>query len=258
MSALRVIHDDAELVAVNKPAGLLVHRSAIDARETRFAVQLLRDQLGKLVYPVHRLDRPTSGVLLFALCKEAARRLADSFAAGGMSKTYVAVVRGWLPDHGDIDYPLTEEPAFRSAPGPRPVPQPARTSFDRLATAEMPWPCPGHPSSRYCLVAVRPHTGRMHQIRRHLKHVFHPVIGDVRHGDGLHNRHFRTQLGSTRLLLHASELSFQHPSTGQRLTLRAPVGDDFLRVVDALGWSEWLPGGLVAQRLPPSNIGGGP
>jgi tRNA pseudouridine65 synthase len=256
MTELVVLHQDQDLVAIDKPAGMLVHRSAIDAGERHFAMQVLRDQLGQRVYPAHRIDRPTSGVLLFALSAEAARSLSRSFAEGAVRKTYVAVVRGWLTEQGCIDYPLAEEPAFRASPASAAAAVPARTSYRPLATAQMPWPSAKHDTSRYCLAAAYPHTGRMHQIRRHLKHIYHPVIGDVRHGDGLHNRQFRERLGCARLLLHAAELSFPHPATGERLTVRAPLGGEFLRVLDAMGWYAVLD---EAQRLPPSaGRDGGP
>jgi tRNA pseudouridine65 synthase len=254
MTALQVLHRDHDIVAVDKPAGMLVHRSPLDAGETQFAMQLLRDQLGMRVYPAHRLDRPTSGVLLFALSPEAARSLGRSFADGQAHKTYLAVVRGWLPEQGCIDYALVEEPAFRADPARAREALSSRTSYRRLAVAERPWPSANHETSRYCLAAVFPHSGRTHQIRRHLKHVYHPVIGDVRHGDGLHNRHFRTRLGCERLLLHAAELSFPHPGTGERVTVRAPLGGEYLDVLDAMGWRE---APEDSRRLPPSMGSGG-
>lgn len=237
---LEILYRDDDLVAVNKPSGLLVHRSEIDRRETRFVLQLVRDQLGQWVYPVHRLDRPTSGALLFALNREAARRLGEAFAAGAVEKTYLAVVRGIPPEEGIIDYPLTEELDRHSDRLARPDkgPQPAVTEFRRLATVELPCPVGRYATSRYSLVEARPKTGRKHQLRRHFKHLFHPLIGDTKHGEGRHNRFFRDSYDCHRLLLAAVEITLPHPQTGKPLTIVAPLEKSFAAVIEKLGWSE--------------------
>lgn len=232
---LDILYVDEHLVAVDKPAGLLVHRSPIDRRETRFLLQILRDQLGQWVYPLHRLDKATSGVLLFGLNPEAARIMTERFAAGDLDKSYLAVARGVVKPAGTIDYPLVEEPErFRNEAGREP--RQAVTAYRRLAEIELPFAVSRYPTSRYSLVEVRPRTGRRHQIRRHFKHIFHPLIGDTRFGEGRHNRFFREQFGSHRLLLHATELSFRHPLSGFRVTARAPVPGDFSALLDQLGW----------------------
>jgi tRNA pseudouridine65 synthase len=198
---LRVLHLDAELVAIDKPAGLLVHPSALDAHEDRTALQLLRDQLGERVWPLHRLDKATSGVLLFARNAEAARRWGMAFEAGEVRKAYVALVRGWPGERGEIDYPLARDPELPSADQPR---LDAVTRFERLAVFDWPFSVDGrHPSSRYALVQVEPLTGRRHQIRRHFKHIAHPLVGDTTHGKGAHNRAVAKWLGIDRLWLHA-------------------------------------------------------
>ncbi|MFP5504612.1 MAG: tRNA pseudouridine(65) synthase TruC [Gammaproteobacteria bacterium] len=235
---LNILYRDDQLIAIDKPAGLLVHRSLIDRHETRFAVQLLRDQIGRRVYPVHRLDKPTSGVLLFALSEDAARRMGATFETDAVRKTYLAVVRGYTEEHGHIDYPLREERdrMTDALADPDKPAQPAITDYRRLATLELPVTDGRHPTSRYSLLAVAPRTGRRHQIRRHMKHLFHPVIGDTTHGDGRHNRIFREHLHCRRLLLTALELRFPHPGSGMELRIRAPLDAEFARIAALFGW----------------------
>jgi len=242
---LAVVHRDEHLCAVHKPSGLLVHRTPLERCATRFAVQLLRDQLGCQVHPVHRLDRGTSGVLLFALDRDAARATSAQFRAGAVAKRYVAVVRGHPPLAGTIDHPLARpyDGHEHHPPGREGAkPQRAVTRYRRLAVAELPHAVDRYPSSRYALLELRPETGRRHQIRRHLKHVSHPVIGDATYGKGRHNRLFARLFCSNRLLLVCVELRLTHPATGKLLVLAAPPADDFIRVTDALGWSHALPG----------------
>ncbi|MCB1702640.1 MAG: tRNA pseudouridine(65) synthase TruC [Pseudomonadales bacterium] len=246
-----LIYRDEHLVAVNKPSGLLVHRSPIDRHETRFALQMVRDQVGQHVYPVHRLDKPTSGVLLFALSSENARRLAAQFSAGEVRKHYLAVVRGYSPEAGTIDYPLVEEldrlaDRDRIARGRQRDGQAAVTHYQRLATAEIAVAVDRYPQTRYSLVALRPETGRKHQLRRHMKHIGYPVIGDAKHGKGVHNRFFQKQYDCHRLLLACTALEVSHPSTGVALTLRAGLDEPFLRVLDAFDWRRALPAWLQA------------
>jgi tRNA pseudouridine65 synthase len=240
---LNILYRDDALIAVDKPAGLLVHRSLVDRHERRFAVQLLRDQIGARVYPLHRLDKPTSGVLMFALSPAAARRMGSLFDQQLVRKSYLAVVRGYTAEQACIDYPLREEldrisdvqaSADKTA-------QPAVTDYRRLATLELAVSDGRHPSSRYSLLAVYPLSGRKHQIRRHMKHIFHPIVGDTTHGDGRHNRIFREQLDCARLLLAAAELRFTHPDSGEPIRIRAPLDDAFAAVVARFGWTGDLP-----------------
>jgi tRNA pseudouridine65 synthase len=245
---LEILHCDEDLVAVNKPAGLLVHRSPIDPRETRFALQLLRDQLGHRVYPVHRLDKPTSGILLFGQTPEAAAALAGQFAHRSAGKTYIAIVRGWCPEQGTIEHPLTESRDTATGfGGPlQPRTQDAVTLFQRLATADLPIAVDRYPSTRYSLVLLRPITGRRHQLRRHLKHISHPIIGDANHGKGIHNRFFQRHFNCHRLLLACIRLNLQHPTQGCALQLRARPGSEFEVVAAALGWQSALEAALAA------------
>lgn len=238
MDELPILYRDDYLVAVNKPSGLLVHRSPIDRHETRFALQLVRDQIGQRVYPVHRLDKPTSGVLLFGLSGEMARQVSQQFAARQVHKAYLAVVRGWCPAEGEIDYPLKEQldkHADRDRRQQR-GPQEAVTRFRRLATVEIPVAVDRYPQSRYSLVALNPETGRKHQLRRHMKHIGHPIIGDAKHGKGVHNRFFQQEYECHRLLLACTGMTLTHPVTGEALKLEADLDKQFLNVLSAFGW----------------------
>ena len=236
---IEILYQDDLLVAVNKPAGLLVHRSAIDRHETRFALQIVRDQIGQRVYPFHRLDKPTSGVLLFALNSEVARQMMEAFSSGDIKKRYVAVVRGYTPEEELIDYPLKEQlDRMTDAKANRDKPaQEAVTAYKRLATVELPFAVGRYATARYSLLSLMPQTGRKHQIRRHMKHIFHPIVGDTTHGDGRHNSFFREQFGCHRLLLSATNLTFKHPATGEMLSVDAPLDEGFAHIVQELGWA---------------------
>ena len=240
---LTILYRDQHLIAIDKPSGLLVHRSEIDRRETRFAVQLLRDQIGQQVFPVHRLDRGTSGVLLFALDSDTARLLNQDFAAKQPAKTYLAVVRGHPADSGDIDHAITRQPDEREyVHGNAQLnAQPAFTRYRTLARCTLPYAVDRYPQSRYALVELHPETGRRHQLRRHLKHIAHPIIGDATHGKGVHNRFFQQQFNVGRMLLHAVELSIRHPHSGETLTITAPLTGDFAHLLHELGWAGALP-----------------
>ena len=238
---LDILYRDDFLVAINKPAGLLVHRSDIDRHETRFAVQLLRDQIGQRVHPLHRLDKGTSGVLLFALDSASAREVGGQFERNEIGKRYLAIVRGWPPEAGVIDHALSRQfddyGRKFSADSPTEA-LPAVTGYRRLATVELPDAVDRYPTARYALVELLPKTGRQHQLRRHLKHIAHPIIGDATWGKGIHNRFFQQRFGCGRLLLACTGIELRHPQDGRTLTIAAPPGDDFSRVAGALGWSE--------------------
>jgi len=233
---LPILYQDDALVVVNKPSGLLVHRSPIDRHETRFAVQLLRDQLGRHVFPVHRLDKGTSGALAFALDKATATAVAEQFAGKQVRKNYVAIVRGWPPVSGVIDHPLDAvQDAY--APTADCTPKPCRTAFRTLATVELPVRVDRYPTSRYALVELEPETGRRHQLRRHLAHLSHPIVGDSTYGKGRHNRLFAERYGVCRLLLACVGLEFMHPSTGATVSVRADAGPEFVALRQLLPWT---------------------
>jgi tRNA pseudouridine65 synthase len=227
---LEILHRDDQLVAVAKPSGLIVHPSHI-ATDRDTCMSRLRNQIGRWVYPVHRLDRGASGVLVFGLEPESARVLATAFAGRLVRKQYLAVVRGVPPAAGEIDHPLPPETGDGA-------PLEARTAFRRLAEVELPYPVGRYPVARYALVLAEPETGRMHQIRRHLAHLRYPIVGDVNYGDGKHNRLFRERLGVRRLLLHARALELPHPRTGERIRIEAPLTEELAALFRTLGFTD--------------------
>ncbi|MBL1411402.1 pseudouridine synthase [Sphingobacterium faecale] len=222
---LEILYQDEFLIAINKPHGLLVHRSSIANDASEFALQMLRDQIGRPVYPAHRLDRKTGGVLLFTLDKETDRLTQPLFAENKMDKSYLAVLRGFCPEQGCIDYPLLKENGTS---------QNAITHFRRLAQAEIAIPLGKFDTSRYSLVEATPQTGRMHQLRRHFAHIFHPIIGDRPHGCNKQNKLWKERFDMDTMLLHASNLSFQHPRTGQKIEIRADLQSSFIKALDIL------------------------
>jgi tRNA pseudouridine65 synthase len=238
MKKLPILYQDEFLVAVNKPSGLLVHRSDIARHETEHAMKIVRNQLRQWVYPFHRLDRSTSGVLVFALDQETARRMTQLFTNDKIFKNYLAVVRGHTRDEELIDHPLkehwdkmTDQKADKDKPG-----QQAITEYRRLATVELPQAVGPYATARYSLLQVKPRTGRNHQIRRHMKHVFHPVVGDTTYGDGKHNDFFRKNFNCRRLLLHANRIEFIHPYTCAHIIIQAPLDETFSTLLKALDW----------------------
>ncbi len=209
-----ILFDDDALVVADKPSGMLVHRGW--ARDEEVLMMVVRDQLGRWVYPVHRLDRGTSGAVLLALDKDVARRLQEQFVAGRVEKRYLALVRGVPPESGVIDHPVPKVPKGERVP--------AVTEYRRLGVFE-----------RFALVEARPRTGRLHQIRRHFKHLSHPLVGDVQYGKGDINRHFRERFGLHRLALHALEIAFDHPRDGRRITVQAPLPVDLSGPLGEMG-----------------------
>ncbi|MEF9944729.1 MAG: pseudouridine synthase [Burkholderiaceae bacterium] len=248
---LSIIYQDDHLVVIDKPAGLLVHRSEIDRHETRFAVQLLRDQIGRRVIPVHRIDKGTSGLLVFCFDPGMAARLGEQFASRVVDKRYLAVVRGHSPQDLLIDHALAPpiDPYLRA---PEKAAQPARTWLARVATIEVPVAVDRYPSSRYALVVLEPETGRRHQLRRHMKHIAHPIVGDATYGVGRHNRMIAAEFGVARLLLAAARLRFAHPASGVELDLRCAPGDGFADLLAAFQWQGAAAAALATPwREPP-------
>lgn len=235
---LKILYQDDFLVAIDKPAGLFVHRSFMDKHEIYFALQMLRDQIGQHVYPVHRLDRPTSGVLLFALSSDVARLMGEVFSQRQVKKRYIAITRGHLTGQAVIDYALKEK---LDRLGDKQVaidkePQDAISEYNSVATATLSVPLGKFPSVRYSLVELSPLTGRRHQLRRHLAHLRHPIIGDINYGDNKQNPFFIKQFGFKRLMLHAKLLSFVHPVTQQNLKIEAPLDEQWQAVFEQLAW----------------------
>jgi len=226
-----VMYRDEALAVVDKPARLMAHDSALARGEHDFLADRLRRQFGQPVHLVHRLDRATSGCLLLAFDRDTARALGEQFMGRTVEKTYLAVCRGWPEPASDtIDHPLDGGPG-------KPEKKPAQTSYRVLATGAMPWAWGEHTESRFSLVECRPLTGRFRQIRRHLKHRHHHLIGDTSHGDGARNRQFRMHLSVHRMLLHAWRLRFAHPADGRAMTVEAPLDDEFMNACRAFGWA---------------------
>jgi tRNA pseudouridine65 synthase len=218
MGLLNIIYEDAAIVAVEKPDGILVHRSRI-SRDHVFLLQLVRDQVGQFVFPVHRLDRPTSGVILFAKSSEYAKKLGEQFSNREIQKKYIAVVRGETKEDFFVDYPIADEPGLEK--------KEATTEFHVLKNAFFEYQINDYPIVKYTVLEAYPKTGRMHQIRKHLKHVHHPIIGDTKYGDGKHNRAFREHFNIRRLLLHAQEITFANPLDDQTMTLSSNLPREF-------------------------------
>lgn len=231
MTPIDILYQDDALIAVNKPAGLPVHRSKMVNDAEHYLVDVLREQVGGNVYLAHRLDRATSGVLLVARSSEVAAALGEQFMGRDVHKQYLVVVRGWPePAAGVVDYPL---PGSRET-GPR---REARTHYQRLATVEVPIELGRYPQQRYALLLAAPETGRFRQIRKHLAHLNHPVIGDCQHGRSDHNRLYKQHFACHRMLLHAWKLDFHHPASGTPMTLEAPLDAEYTALLERLGWS---------------------
>lgn len=224
-TSLSILYQDEYLVAVNKPCGYLVHRSPI-ARDAEFIVlQILRDQIGKHVYPIHRLDRKTSGVLLFALDQDSNRALGKDFADHNVVKEYTAIVRGWIAEEGRVDYKLTNDSGKT---------QEAVTNFERTSRYEIDLALGHFSTSRYSHIEVFPETGRMHQIRKHMNHLRHPILGDRPHGCSKQNRLWKAEYNLTDMLLHARSLTITHPQTKEMIKIEAPYFSEYERVVSIL------------------------
>ncbi len=229
---LEILYQDEYFIAINKPSGLLVHRSPIDRHETRFAIQLLRDQIGQYVYPLHRLDKPTSGVLFFALDKESTNLVSEQFKNNTIQKTYLAVVRGYTDDEGIIDHALKEKLdkiADKDSREDKEA-QEAVTHYKTLARTELDYAVGRYDKVRYSLVELKPKTGRKHQIRRHMKHISHHLLGDTKYGRGEHNKLIRAEFDCHRMLLHASELKLYHPYLKKDITIKAGLDETFSKI----------------------------
>lgn len=225
---LEILYQDDYLVAINKPHGLLVHQSPIARDASEFAIQLLRDQINQKVFPVHRLDRKTSGVLLFALDKETNQHLTQQFTDKTTEKTYWAILRGFASNEMTIDYNLFNDSG---------VEQTAVTHFKTLQTSEINLPHGKHQTSRYSFVEAKPETGRMHQLRKHFAHILHPILGDRPHGCNKQNKLWLEKHNMNTMMLHAKTLTFTHPKTLEKITIHANPSDEFLRVAHILKFS---------------------
>ncbi|MGB4839826.1 MAG: pseudouridine synthase [Saprospiraceae bacterium] len=224
-----ILFEDDYLIAVNKPAGIFVHRSSLDPSATIFMVQEIRNQIGIRVYPVHRLDRKTSGVLLMAKNKEVQSVINEMFRLKGIQKKYLAIVRGYIPEQGTIDYPLKNDSGKI---------QEAVTSYINLKKVEINESSGRFDTARYSLVEVRPVTGRMHQIRKHLSHIFHPIIGDRPHGCNKQNKFFLERFQLKEMMLHATQLTFMHPISEKEIIISSNFSGEFARIYTELGFNK--------------------
>jgi tRNA pseudouridine65 synthase len=235
---LKILYQDEYLVAVDKPPGLFVHRSFMDKDEIYFALQLIRDQIGQYVYPLHRLDRPTSGVLLFSLTQDVARLMGQAFSERKIKKTYFALTRGHLLNEGVIDHPLKEkldDLGDKNVSRDKDA-QSAETFYKSVAIASLPVALGKYASVRYSLIKCQPHTGRRHQIRRHLAHLRHPIIGDINYGDNKQNPFFGEHFGFKRLMLMAKQVEFIHPVTGQDMLIEAEFDEQWQQIFNVFEW----------------------
>jgi tRNA pseudouridine65 synthase len=232
---ISIIFRDEHLIVVHKPPGLLVHRSPIDKHETRFLLQILRDQIGQYVYPIHRLDKPTSGLIMFALDPETAKNMSLALEAQTIKKTYIALVRGYVEAEQVIDYPLVEQlDKMTDNLQKQNDPKPAMTELTPLAHLEMPFAVARYQTGRFSLLRLTPKTGRKHQLRRHMAHIRHPIIGDTTHGDGKQNRYAQQHMHIDRLALCATQLSFTHPYSEQAITLKTTLDTSLLQIQSLL------------------------
>ena len=235
---LSVIYQDEYMIAIHKPAGLLVHKSPIDKQETLFAVQLTEETIGQKVFPIHRLDKATSGLLLFALDPTTARILSDQFMNHTIQKTYLAICRGWTDESGYIEHALKykrDKIAEKMKREPL-EPQSAETAYKTLSTTSIEHTIGRYQQQRYSLLELQPRTGRKHQLRRHMNHIVHPIIGDTKYGDRHHNHFFNEWLGQHRLYLAATNLKLIHPISQQELEIKAPLETSFQSAIDALNF----------------------
>ncbi len=222
-----ILYEDDALIAINKPTGILVHRTRI-SEDTQFVLQLLRDQINQRIYPIHRLDRATSGVLIFGKNKKGASQLSEQFRAKKVEKQYLGIIRGYVETEATIDYPLAREIGLPK--------KEAISHYRRVAQTEIQVPIGRYETARYSLVEVRIETGRRHQIRRHFSHLRHPIIGDKKHGDVKHNKHWANEFGIARMLLHAQHMQFNHPETGKNILIYAPINSAFQQALDLLNF----------------------
>lgn len=232
---LNVLYQDSHIIAIDKPAGLLVHRSPIDKKETRFAVQTLRDQIGRHVFPAHRLDRPTSGVLLFSFDGKIAARLGEQMMGKQVLKEYHAIVRGYVRGTGMIDYALKYrfDKIADKHRRQQPLPQQATTVYSAIKHFELPFPVGKYQTARYSLVKLNPTTGRKHQLRRHMAHIRHPIVGDTTHGDGKQNKFMQNAFNFRNLALTCSQMGFYHPVNGKWMTVSANMPDTMMNTLNA-------------------------
>lgn len=219
---LKILRQTREVVAVHKPSGLVTYS---DTPGVAGAKEVLEKQLGRRLFPVHRIDKDTCGVLVFALSEAASRSLTELFRSRVVKKQYLAVVHGLAPARGVIDTPLEKHKGAGT--------EPAVTEFARLGTAEVEW---DGEKRVYSLVRCEMKTGRYHQVRRHLRSIGHPLCGDPEHGNAWDNRAFHERFGVSRTLLCAAQVSFPDRVAQKMERVKTSPDPDFQRVLKAFGW----------------------
>lgn len=218
---IELIYKDGDLLAINKPCGLLVHKTKIAADADTSVLKILRKQLEQKLYTIHRLDRKTSGVLLFGLDKNIVQLVQKEFMEHRVEKKYMAIVRGFFPEKIEVNHALTND---------RNKTQEANTFFQKIKQTELDIPFGKFQTSRYSLIEAFPKTGRQHQIRKHLNHLRHPIIGDRPHGCNKQNKLFKEKWNFTTMLLHAKTLKLIHPISKSPFSLEAPLSAEFLQM----------------------------
>ena len=230
-----VLFRESGLLAINKPAGIPVHGSPILEDQPRTLLAMVRQTEGAMTHAVHRLDRPVSGVNLFTDNKELLAQLSLEFEQRRVRKCYLAVARGWPAADGIISHPLLPPRDVRKHNS---VARDAITRWETIATIETPHAIPPYDTSRYSLLMLYPESGRRHQLRMHMKHISHHLVGDTTYGRGEHNRLFREQFGCHRLLLHAWSIELTHPYTGEPVRIHAPLDQVFRNVLRKFAWEK--------------------
>lgn len=230
IDSIEIIYQDDILVAVNKPNNFLIHQShyARNIKEPTL-LEVLQQQLGFPLYPIHRLDRKTSGIILLLKNNEFIPEFQALFTNNIIHKTYFAIVRGYSPATGTIDSPVKNDDTG--------VYKDALTNYSTSATVELDIPVTPYDKSRYSLIKLMPETGRMHQLRKHLNKINHPIVGDYKYGDRFHNRMYETQFDCNYMFLHAYKIEFTHPLTAQKMCLTADFPIDWLLIFNVFNWN---------------------
>lgn len=229
ITAINIIYEDEYMIVVNKPNNFLIHQShyARNINEPTL-LEFLHEQLGYQIYPAHRLDRKTSGIILLAKEKEFVKEFQALFTTNDIIKTYYAIVRGFSKTSGTIDSPVKNDDTG--------VYKDAVTNYKTINNIALDIPVRPYDGSRYSLMKLTPSTGRMHQLRKHLNKISHPIVGDYKYGDRFHNRMFETEFNCKYLFLHAYSISFIHPITNQQMNLTADFPTDWEMLFKKFDW----------------------
>lgn len=232
--ALDLNYEDEYVIAVNKPNNVLVHHAkhSRNVSDELSLLQIIENQLNYKVYPIHRLDRKTSGIILLAKQKKFVSEFQALFTENSIQKTYYGIVRGFSPETKTIDSPVKGRDAK--------IHKEALTNLKTLNNITLEIPVKPYDTSRYSLVELSPKTGRMHQLRVHMNKISHPLLGDPKYGDKNHNLMFEMQFNCSKLFLHAGKLKFQHPFSKEALNLNANFPEDWIMLFHKFSWKNPL------------------